>query len=268
MKHGSPGCRLSRGPRRCIQNRPPDHTLSLEWSRNTGASGADGIHATADTLDRTHDRADHVREGLARPRSVAGKRGIAGRAVCRPAPDPRSHLAAGLRAAQGARAEIAPAGTDARDARSRGADRDGPGLRRPADPARGRRAADRRARAQRARIRLRASRPSRRAARHRARDRPRARADATRHDDRLRRQPHEHAWRIRRAGFRHRHDGSRPRLRDAVPAATEAENARHRHRGPACDRRRRERSRARTHQPYRRRRRRAAGHRVPRKRHP
>ena len=39
---------------------------------------------------------------------------------------------------------------------------------------------------------------ARRAARHRARDRPGARADATRHDDRLRRQPHEHAWRIRR----------------------------------------------------------------------
>jgi hypothetical protein len=39
---------------------------------------------------------------------------------------------------------------------------------------------------------------------YRARDGPRTGADASRHDPRLRRQPHLHAWRIGLAGLRHR----------------------------------------------------------------
>ena len=49
--------------------------------------------------------------------------------------------------------------------------------------------------------------------------------------DRVRRQPHQHAWRVRRAGVRHRHERSRARAGHAVPGAAEAEgDARHLHR--------------------------------------
>ena len=54
---------------------------------------------------------------------------------------------------------------------------------------------------------------------HRPRRRPRAGLYAAGHDHRLRRQPHLDAWRLRRAGARHRHVGGRARARhpDADP---------------------------------------------------
>ncbi len=157
----------------------------------------------------------------------------------------------------------AAAGAHARDARPCRADRQRPGVRRRADPARVGGAADRRTRAERARVRLRAAGPARCAARHRARDRPGARAHAAGHDDRLRRQPHQHPRRLRHARLRHRHDRGRARARDAVPAAEQAEDARDHGRGRARRGRRREGPRARDHRPDRRRGRRAPGDRVP-----
>ena len=53
------------------------------------------------------------------------------------------------------------------------------------------------------------------AAGHRPRHRPRAGPDAARHDDRLRRQPHLDARRLRRARVRHRHVRGRARPGDA-----------------------------------------------------
>ena len=56
---------------------------------------------------------------------------------------------------------------------------------------------------------------------HRPRDRPRAGPHPAGHDDRLRRQPHLHPRRLRRAGLRHRHQRgrARPRHPDAAPGA-------------------------------------------------
>ena len=51
-----------------------------------------------------------------------------------------------------------------------------------------------------------------------------ARADAAGQDDRVRRQPHVDARRVRRAGVRHRHERSRARAGDAMLAASEAED--------------------------------------------
>jgi 3-isopropylmalate/(R)-2-methylmalate dehydratase large subunit len=76
------------------------------------------------------------------------------------------------------------------------------------------------------RIRHRAAWLGQRAPRHRACDRPGAGRDAAGHDHRLRRQPHGHPWRLRRAGVRHRHHRSRPRAGHAMPAAAQAEVAR------------------------------------------
>ena len=59
---------------------------------------------------------------------------------------------------------------------------------------------------------------------HRARDRPGAWHHAARLHDRLRRQPHLHARRVRRAGFRHRHQRSGARARHAVPVAVQIED--------------------------------------------
>ena len=58
----------------------------------------------------------------------------------------------------------------------------------------------------------------------RARDRPRARAHPAGDDDRLRRQPHLHPRRLRRARVRHRHLRGRARARDPVPGPEAAED--------------------------------------------
>ena len=53
----------------------------------------------------------------------------------------------------------------------------------------------------------------------RPRHRPRAGPDAPRPDDRLRRQPHQHAWRLRGPGLRDRDERGRARPRHADPLA-------------------------------------------------
>ena len=74
----------------------------------------------------------------------------------------------------------------------------------------------------------------------RARDRPRARRDPARHDDRLRRLAHLDARRVRRARVRHRHERGRAGARHADAASsTRAADARPL-RGHAVARRRRE----------------------------
>ncbi len=81
------------------------------------------------------------------------------------------------------------------------------------------------------RIRHRILQRVRQASGHRARHRPRAGLYAARHHHRLRRQPHLHAWRVRRAGARHRHFGGRARAGDANPDPEKSqEHARHRRR--------------------------------------
>ena len=94
-------------------------------------------------------------------------------------------------------------------------------------------AADRYAAQQLQRVRHHALRHPRSAAGHRPRHRPRARLHAARHDDRLRRQPHVDARRVRRAGVRHRHERSRARPGHANAAAIESQNARAAGRRPA-----------------------------------
>src|SRR6188472_1043925 len=59
---------------------------------------------------------------------------------------------------------------------------------------------------------------------HRPRDRTRAGHHAAWPDDRLRRQPHLDARRLRRAGVRNRHLGGRARPRNAVPGPAPAED--------------------------------------------
>ena len=60
--------------------------------------------------------------------------------------------------------------------------------------------------------------------RGRARHGTRARLDASGQNDRVRRQPHFDARRVRRAGFRDRHERSGARTGDAMLAASEAED--------------------------------------------
>ena len=68
-------------------------------------------------------------------------------------------------------------------------------------------------------------RPVDRRAGHRPRHRAGARPHAAGHDHRLRRQPHVHAWRVRRGGLRHRHVAGARRARVAVPGDGSAEGA-------------------------------------------
>ena len=74
---------------------------------------------------------------------------------------------------------------------------------------------DARARAELPRARHPLLRPETRPPGHRARDRAGARAHAARDDDRLRRQPHQHARRLRRGRVRDRHEPGARRARDA-----------------------------------------------------
>ena len=162
--------------------------------------------------------------------SSAVRRGRAGPALHRPAPHPRGDLPAGLRRAAPRR----PHGTPPRpDPGDRGPQRPDPRLgqadRRPrlADP--GRDAAP-----QRRGVRRPAAPARRRRAGHRARRRPAARPDPARHDHRLRRQPHQHPRRLRRDRLRHRHLRGRARARHPDPDAGQAEDdGRHRQRQPA-----------------------------------
>ncbi len=103
---------------------------------------------------------------------------------------------------------------------------------------------------------------------HRARDRTRAGADAAGHDDRVRRQPHLDARRVRRARVRHRHERGRARARHADAAADEAGHDGDHRRRRSSPRRHREGRRARDHRRHRHRRRHRLGARVPRRRDP
>ena len=77
-----------------------------------------------------------------------------------------------------------------------------------------------------------AVRPGQRPAGDRPRDRAGAGADAAGDDDRLRRQPHLHARRVRRDRLRHRHVAGARRARVAVPGDRAAEGAPHRRQRP------------------------------------
>ena len=74
----------------------------------------------------------------------------------------------------------------------------------------------------------------RRRAGHRPRRRPAARPHPAGHDDRLRRLPHLHPRRVRRAGLRHRHERGRARARHADPAAQAVQDDGHRRSTARC----------------------------------
>ena len=151
-----------------------------------------------------------VREDLGRAPGAPADRRHAGRALRRPAPRPRGDLAAGLHLAARARPQGAAA-------RAHGGD-DGPldarprraaatGASRSSTPQAAAQIGA--ARDQLPRLRHRAARAGQRGPGHRARHRAGAGSDPAGHDHRLRRQPHQHPRRVRRAGLRHRHQRGR-----------------------------------------------------------
>ena len=87
-------------------------------------------------------------------------------------------------------------------------------------------AADRHAADELPRVRRQAVRSGQCQPGNRARHRAGAGPHAAGHDDRLRRQPHGHARRVRRPGLRHRHQRSRARAGDANAAAIPAQDVR------------------------------------------
>ena len=105
--------------------------------------------------------------------------------------------------------------------------------RRAADPRRDGGQADSVSRRQLPGVRHSAARHALAAPRDRARHRAGARADPAGHDDRVRRQPHLDPRRVRRAGVRHRHERSRARAGDAVPAPAQGQDLRSPGGGPA-----------------------------------
>ena len=109
------------------------------------------------------------------------------------------------------RPQGARAGKDARGGRSQHPDL-GP---QPAQSRSGKRRADPRDGGERARLRHRVLRRARPPSGHRAHHRPGAGLHLARHHDRVRRQPHRDARRVRRARARHRHVRGRARARDA-----------------------------------------------------
>ena len=134
-------------------------------------------------------------------------------AVRRPAPDPRGHQPPGLRHAPRPRRTRDVPGPHDRDGRSHRAD-EGPA------PPLSRRHGGGHAlgpRAELPRGRGPHVRPLVRLAGHRPRRRAGARAHAAGDDDRLRRQPHLHARRVRVGGLRDRHVAGARRARLAVP---------------------------------------------------
>ena len=146
----------------------------------------------------------------------------AGRPLHRPAPGPRGDLAPGLHRPARARPPRAPAGPDRGDGRPQHSRPRGP----PWSTTDGARQQLQQLDDELPGVRHHALRPRQPAAGHRPRDRPGARAHAAGHDDRLRRQPHRDARRVRRARLRHRHERGGARARDAVPAAEPAEDVR------------------------------------------
>ena len=139
----------------------------------------------------------------------------------RPAPDPRGDDAAGVSDAPGFEAEGPDARAHVRHARPHHPDdRSDPPLRRPAGGGHGGSHDPQHEGFQSAALRHVDGQAG-----HRARDRPRARPLAARHDDRVRRQPHLDPRRRRRHRVRHRHHAGARRARDAVPLDGQAEAA-------------------------------------------
>ena len=148
----------------------------------------------------------------------------------RPPPRPRGDEPAGLRGAARSRPQGAPARPDAGRAgpqrpddrplaADRGRDLAHPG-RDPGSELRG--------------VRRPAARHARRPPGHRPRHRPRAGLHPAGHDDRLRRQPHQHARRLRRPRLRHRHVRGRARAGDADAGAEAPEDDADQRRGRAA----------------------------------
>ena len=164
---------------------------------------------------------DPVREDLGPPRRPPRRR-RARPPLHRPAPRPRGHVAPGVRRPAARRAR-ACAGPTSPSRRWTTTSRPPASTSRSTDPISAE--ADGRARAQLRRVRHPPLRDGRSRPGHRARHRARAGAHAAGHDDRVRRQPHLHARRVRRAGVRHRHERGRARARHA-DAAADASRAR------------------------------------------
>jgi len=156
--------------------------------------------------------------------------------VHRPASDPRSHEPAGVRHDAPARLDGRVPGAHGCDHRSHRPDE----LAEAAVPRPDGRRDDRGARAQLQRVRHQAlpARPD--GAGHRPRHRPAAGADTAGHDDRVRRQPHVHARRLRRDCDGHRDVAGARRPGLAVPRRRAAEGAAHRRQRPPAARRVRE----------------------------
>ena len=138
-------------------------------------------------------------------------------ALYRPPPRARGDQPAGFRGTAHDRPQGPSSGKDAGRGRPQRADVVGPQARHQQE--RGKPHPDRGAGPERGRFRRRILFGERRPPRHRPHHRPGAGLYAARHDDRLRRQPHLDARRLRRAGARHRHVGGRACARhpDADP---------------------------------------------------
>ena len=159
---------------------------------------------------------DDVRQDLGRARG----RGRVD--LHRPAPGPRGDLAAGLRRAAARGPHGPPARQDGRDRRPQRADRrhrDRAADRRRALPGTGRDSGAKLRGVRGADLLARLRPPG-----DRPRDRPGARPHPARDDDRLRRQPHLHPRRVRRARVRDRDLRGRARARDPVPGPAAAED--------------------------------------------
>ena len=199
---------------------------------------ADRRPPTADRRPPTADRStiphalDAPPESLGSPhRPQTAQRADA--AVHRPAPDPRGHYPAGVRHAARARVEGPVSGAHDRDGRSHRSHARSAAAVRGRD---GRRHAVG-SRAQRARVGHPLFRPRQWRPGHRPCDRARARSDAAGHDDRLRRQSHLDARRVRRPRVRDRYVAGARRSGVAVPGDGAAEGPPHRGQGaprPGC----------------------------------
>ena len=172
-------------------------------------------------------KTDHaVRQDLERPSGSRSRRRHLP-ALYRPPSGPRGDLAAGLRRPARDRPQGSRAGEDAGGGRPQHPDHRSL----QAQSRSGKHRADAGDGGERQRIRHRILQRVRQASGHRPRHRPRAGLYAARHHHRLRRQPHLDAWRVRRAGARHRHLGSRARAGDADADPEEGqEHARRRRR--------------------------------------
>ena len=171
---------------------------------------------------RTNNGTDTSQESVGSPHGPAAA-DRADAALHRPAPRARGDEPAGVRRAAAARLEGGPPRSHVRHGRSHRPDA---GAEAPVSR-RDRRGHDRVARANCRDFGVRLAGPGRRPAGDRPRDRSGARAHAAGDDDRLRRQPHLHAWRVRLGGVRHRHLAGARRARVAVPGAGAAQGAAH-----------------------------------------